>query len=228
MSLRVTSHDYEWHPKYFGVIVGLFCALYMITGVAVLKMVDFGPFILPAAIITFPLCCIITDLLTEVYGFNRTRQAVWTALVCTFLFAVFTQITIYLPPADFWPHQEAFAAIFKATPRIALAGMLAWVVGEFSNTYVMSKMKIAQNAKNMSVRFVASTAVGQFFDSLVFFSVAFAGTLPWDVFFKIMITGWLAKVAYEAVSLPISIPVTKWVKRLEGVEHFDKQKLSLV
>ena len=227
-ALRVTNHDYEWHPKYYGVIVGLFCGLYMITTAIVPKLVDFGGIVLSAGIITFPLCCIITDLMTEVYGFNRTRQAIWTVLVCTVLFALFSYIAIQLPAASFWPHQDAFAVIFGSVPRIVVAGCLAWLAGEFLNSYVMSKMKIFQKAKNPAARFIRSTVVGQFADTLVFYSIAFLGTMPGEVLVKMMLVSWGIKIAYEVVALPLSVPIASVVKRLEGIEHFDRQKISLV
>ncbi len=184
--------------------------------------------ILPAGIITFPICCVITDLLTEVYGFNRTRQAIWTAVASTILFAVFTQAAILLTPADFWPNQAAFEAIFDLSWRLAAAGCLAWVAGEFANSYVMSRMKILQNARHMAGRFIGSTVIGQFFDTAVFMTVAFAGTMPWKNFFMMLGAAWAFKIAYEVIALPLSVPITKWVKKLEGVEHFDKQELHIV
>lgn len=227
-SMRVTNHDYEWHPKYYGVLVGLFCGLYMITSALVAKMVDIGGFIFSAAIITFPLCCIITDLLTEVYGFNRTRQAIWTVLACSVMFALFSKIAIALPAAAFWPHQDAYVLIFDAMPRIVLAGCSAWLAGEFLNSFVMSRMKIFQNAKNPAARFIGSTVVGQLADSLVFYTIAFAGTMPAAALVNMILVAWGAKIAYEVVALPLSVPIAARIKRLEGIEHFDRQKLSLV
>ena len=226
--MRITNHDYEWHPKYFAVISGLFCAMYMITMAINTKIVDIYGMILPAGIIVFPICCVLTDIMTEIYGFNRTRHAVWTTLVCIVLFAIITQIAIALKPADFWQNQSAFEAIFSTSWRLAAAGCFAWLAGEFSNSFVMSKMKVLQEARMMPARFVASTIVGQFFDTAVLMVVAFAGTMPWSAFCTMLITGWLFKVVYEIIALPVSIPVAAWVKRLEGVEHFDKQKLSII
>lgn len=227
-NLKVTTKDADWHPKYFGVIVGLFCGLYMLAQAVAPKIVTVGPFLVTASIITFPICCIITDLLTEVYGFNRTRQAIWTALVCTVLFAVGTSLAVMLPYPDFWEDQAAYETVFHLAPRIAIAGSLAWLAGEFLNSFIMSRMKISQNARNMSFRFIGSTIVGQFADSFIFVSVAFAGTMPWKSFFLVIFTGWLFKVLYEIIALPLSLWTTKTIKRMEGVEHFDKQEITLV
>lgn len=226
--LRITNHDYEWSPKYFAVIVGIFCSLYAITNAINFKMIDVYGLILPAGIITFPLCCIITDILTEVYGFNRTRQAIWTVLAVTILFAVLSSIAVHLPPAGFWPHQEAYALVFSLNWRFAIAGCCAWLVGEFVNSFIMSRMKIFQNARWMGARFIGSTVVGQFFDTIVFMTIAFVGTMGVGAFVWLLLSAWMVKVAYEIVALPVSMPSAWAIKRLEGIEHFDRQKISVV
>lgn len=226
--LRITNSDAEWSPKHYAPLVGIFCALYMINQAIVGKMFTIGEITTTAAIFTFPLCCIITDLLTEVYGFNRARKALWTVVGCTFLFAFFTQLAIILPPASFWPDQDAFAKIFALGPRIAVAGAAAWIIGELINSFVMSKMKIRQKARGSALRFIGSTVVGQFFDSLVFFSIAFWGTMPLSQLMMSLLTAWGLKVLFEIVALPLSVPTAKWLKKLEGVEHFDHQKISAI
>ena len=226
--LKITNSDAEWSPKHYATIVGLFCAMYMINQAIVVKMFTIGSITTTAGIFTFPLCCIITDLLTEVYGFNRARRALWTVVACTFLFAFFTQLAIILPPASFWPDQEAFSKIFALGPRIALAGAAAWIIGELINSFIMSKMKIAQNAKGSAFRFIGSTVVGQFFDSLVFFSIAFIGTMPLTQLIITFLTAWALKIAYEIIALPFSVPAAQWLKKLEGIEHFDRQKITII
>lgn len=229
MSLKITHTDSEWCPKYYGVIVGLFCGLYMITMAINSKLFTLGGLVFPAGMLTFPLCAIIADLMTEIYGFNRTRQAVWMVLVCNILFAIFTFIAIHIPPADFWPHNDAYAIVFEQAPRLALAGSVAWIVGELINSYVMSRLKISQNARHMAVRFVASTVVGQFFDTVIFCSIGFAGTMPLKSFIALILSVWGAKIIYEIFALPLSIPITRKIKKWEGVEHFDdQQKISVI
>ncbi len=226
--LHVTNSDSEWIPKHYATIVGLAAGMYMITLALVPKIIEIYGFAVPVSIITFPICCILTDILTEVYGFNRARRSVWTTLVCTLLFAVFTQIAIAIPPASFWQDQDSFEKIFSTSWRIVIAGCSAWVIGEFINSYVMAKMKIFQNAKGMSFRFIGSTVVGQFFDTLVFFTIAFAGLFSFDQLLNMMITAWAMKVGYEILALPLSTSATRYIKHLEGVEHFDRQKISVI
>jgi uncharacterized integral membrane protein (TIGR00697 family) len=228
MTLRVTARDSEWSPKYFAVVVGLFCGLYVTTNALNAKFIDIAGIILPVGILTFPICAIITDLLTEVYGFNRARQAIWTVLACTVLHALFATIGMHLQPAAFWHHQDAYEIMFATSWRIALAGCCAWIAGEFLNSFVVSRMKIMQGPNSMGVRFIGSTVVGQFADTLIFASIAFSGTMPWRDFGILILSVWGVKIAYEILALPLSLPITRWLKRREGVEHFDRQHISVV
>lgn len=226
--LHITYSDKEWSPKYFAIVSAMLCGMYMITLAISGKISDVWGFYLSASIITFPICCILTDVLTETYGFNRARQALWVTLVFAILFAIFTQLTILLPVAPFWEGQESFVSVFSTSWRITLAGCTALIVGELINSFIVSKLKIKQNAKSMSVRFIASTFIAQFFDSILFFSIAFAGTVSTPQLFNMIITAWLLKVAYEIIALPLSVSVTHKIKQLEGIEHFDRQKISVI
>jgi uncharacterized integral membrane protein (TIGR00697 family) len=223
-SLKTTHHDSDWQPKHYAVLVGLFSGLYVTAAAIGSKVVDLWGLQFPAGLLVFPICCIITDLLSEIYGFNRARKAIYTVLATTILFAVFTQIAIIMPYPIEWENQGAFATIFANTPRIVLAGCLAWVAGELLNSFVISRLKISQKAKHVSVRFIASTAVGQSADSIVFCFVAFIGVMPFDMIIKLIITATLFKIIYEVIALPVSISITNWLKQLEGVEHFDDKQ----
>lgn len=228
MGLKVSNTDTDWMPKYFAPLVGIFCGLYVITNALNAKLIEVWGIALPVGIITFPICTIITDIMTEVYGFNRARQAIWAVLMCTILYAAFTTLGIYLPGASFWQNQDAYAAIFNTSWRMAVAGCAAWLTGELMNSFIVSKMKVKQNGDNMAARFIGSTVIGQFIDTLVFFSIAFTFIMPWDAFFKMLFWVWAAKVAYEVIALPLSLAAARKMKQLEGVEHFDRQRISVI
>ena len=226
--MRITTQETEWSPKYLVFISTLFCGLYMITIALNTKSIDLFGWYVPAGLLTFLICAIITDILTEVYGFNRARRAIYGTLICAIMFALLSNIAIQLPPAPFYQNQQAFENIFSQTPRIALAGCAAWIAGEIANSVIIAKMKVRQEAKHMSVRFIASTAVGQLLDSTVFCLIAFSGVMPWSAIFWLIVGGTAFKIGYEIVALPLSITLTKQMKRIEGVEHFDKGKLELI
>ncbi len=121
--LKITNHDYEWSPKYYGIVAGLFVAVYMATLAIGNKFFVVGGIAITAGLLTFPLCTILSDILTEIYGFNRTRLVIWTSMASGILFTAFVQLAVILPPAAFWPHQDAFAATFATTWRLALGGL---------------------------------------------------------------------------------------------------------
>ncbi len=227
-TLKISNTDSDWNPKYFGIVAGSFCALYIITNAVNTKIIDLAGFILPAGIIIFPLCTILADLMTEIYGFNRARQIIWTVLACTILYALFLTLGIHLPPAGFWQNQSAYETIFSTSWRMALAGCLAWLMGELTNSFVLAKMKLIQHGKHMSVRFIGSTIIGQFVDTVVFCTVAFVGLMPGLELLKMMLIAWVFKVLYETLALPLSVTITKWVKKREGIDHFDNQKISFI
>ncbi|MFA6279481.1 MAG: queuosine precursor transporter [Bdellovibrionales bacterium] len=227
-SLKETSADYEWHPKHFDVVACLYICALITTWVTVPKLFMVGDFVFPACILVYPLTCIFGDTLTEVYGFDRTRRLIWMGFVCGLMFLFFTQLSIILPPATDFKLQEAFAAINGQMPRIVLASFTAYLCCEFTNSYIMSKMKVWSRADNFPLRAVASTLVAQLVDSAVFFVMAFAGSMPSGVLTKLVVTAWLAKTLYETLFLPLTTLAVRRLKTLEGVEHFDRHALDVL
>lgn len=126
------------------VIAGLFVASLLISNVACSKMVALGPIVVPGGTLLFPLAFIFKDILTEVYGYARSRTVIWTGLTCQLLGAITYYLVGLLPAASFWSHQEVYMEILGATPRIAIASLTAYFCGEFANSIVLSRMKYAQ------------------------------------------------------------------------------------
>lgn len=210
--------------KYISVITGFFATILVLATIASAKVFSIGPFALPGGTIIFPILFIFNDFLTEVYGYARSRQIIWTGLGCQ----AFAGLTLYvitaLPPASFWHGQEAFAQILGFVPRVAVAGLCAYFSGELLNSFVLSKMKFfAAGARGLRQgwRFVASTMVGEAADSIVFMTIAFLGAIPFKNLVMTIITLYVVKVLYEIVALPASVPFSNWMKRVEGVDHID-------
>lgn len=212
-------------------ITGLFVTVLLISNildVKIFKLWDSGflgldSFNLPAGVLIFPLGYVFGDMLTEVYGYNTSRKVIWTGFISLFLFIVFSSLSIYLPPAEGWEMQEAYAMILGHIPRIVLGSIAAYFFGEFTNSYVLAKMKVISKGKGMAARFIVSTIFGQLVDTFIFAIIAFAGIMPTDVLISVIITGWLFKVIWELLALPISIPLVKWLKKVENEDHFDKK-----
>lgn len=227
-TLKETSKDSQWHPKLLHFFAGIFVVNLILVPIIGAKIIDFGLFSVSASILTFPIVCIVGDIVTEIYGFNRARQLIWVGFVASLMMLFFTQLTIFLPSSDVYKDQEALKTILGLSPRIAVASFSAYLFCEFTNSFVMSRMKLMQNAKFFAARAVASTLVAQLVDSIIFFTLAFWGTMPPAKVVALVISGWLLKTSYEAIALPLTVPVMRHAKKLEGVEHFDRQELHII
>ena len=161
------------------------------------------------------------DVLTEVYGYAETRKVIWTGLTSLVLLVVMVSICGALPADSSWHNQAAYVAILGAVPRVAAASLIAYFVGEFSNSYVLAKYKIRTAGKRMSWRFVISTALGQLIDSGTFVTVAFTGRLPLREMLAVSLTGWTIMVTWEIAALPVTVPPGQSLKRTEKVDYFD-------
>ena len=207
--------------KLYSFITGLFVASLLISNTLDSKIFMLGGLALPAGIILFPIVYLFGDILTEVYGYTASRKVIWTGFISLILMVVIYQIAGMLPSASFWAHQDAFDIILGNVPRIALASMTAYFVGEFCNSFVLAKMKVINEGKNMASRFVASTIVGEGVDTLVFVTIAFAGVMQNNELLQIILSAWAVKVAWEIIALPITLPIVKKIKKIESEDYFD-------
>ena len=139
-----------------------------------------------------------------------------------FLVVFLSQVAVWLPAAPFWEGEEAFNFVFGLAPRIAIASLIAFLVGSFLNAYVMSRMKLASNGKHFSVRAVLSTLAGESADSLIFFPIAFGGLIPVNDLLKMMLIQAVAKTLYEILVLPLTVRVVNYIKKEEGTDVYDE------
>jgi uncharacterized integral membrane protein (TIGR00697 family) len=228
LNLRVTNQDGEWQPRYMEVAAMLFVTCLILTSIVASKIVHVGFLTLSASTFVFPLTCIFGDVMTEVYGFNRTRRIIWIGLICMLMTVFFTWLTVILPPDSSFSNQGAFAIVLGAVPRITAASFVAYVFCEIVNSYIMSRMKIWSKGKLLSLRALASTVAAQAVDSAICFTTAFLGSLAPTVVLKLIMTTWAVKSFYECLVLPFTIWFVCKLKGLEGVEHFDNQRLYVM
>ena len=210
------------YSRWFVIIVAVFVTCLITANIIAVKLVDLFGLILPAAIFIFPLSYITGDVLTEVYGYRQARKVIWLGFLCNVIVVVAIWIAQVLPAASFWDGQKAYERILGYTPRILVASFLAYLAGEFANSFVLAKMKIATQGRWLWLRTIGSTLVGQGLDSLIFITLAFAGTLPAHVLTLAIVTQWLAKSAYEAAVTPLTYLVVNFLKRKEGMDTFDR------
>jgi uncharacterized integral membrane protein (TIGR00697 family) len=207
--------------RYFDLIMALFVAVLLISNVASSKIVDVGPFTFDGGTLLFPISYIFGDILTEVYGYRRSRRVIWAGFACAGLMAGVFALVGALPPAQGWEYQEAYEAILGTTPRIVLGSLIAYFAGEFSNSYTLAKMKIWTQGRWLWTRTIGSTLVGEGVDTVLFVSIAFAGTMPWSLFWSIVVSNYVFKVGLEAVMTPVTYQITSFLKRTENEDVYD-------
>jgi uncharacterized integral membrane protein (TIGR00697 family) len=207
--------------KYFDLIMALFVAVLLISNIASSKILELGPFTFDGGTLLFPISYIFGDILTEVYGYRRSRRVIWTGFACAGLMAVVLAVVGVLPPAPGWENQEAYQAILGTTPRIVAGSLLAYFAGEFSNSYTLAKMKILTQGRWLWTRTIGSTLVGEAVDTLLFITIAFAGTLPWSLFWSIIVSNYVFKVGLEAAMTPATYRVTNFLKQAEDEDVYD-------
>jgi uncharacterized integral membrane protein (TIGR00697 family) len=211
--------------RHLDTITALFVAVLLISNIASsAKMVRLvGPFAFDAGTLLFPLSYIFGDILTEVYGYRRSRKVIWLGFGCNALMALVLWIVRIWPAAPFETRQEAYVQVLGLTGRIVLASFVAYFAGEFSNSFTLAKMKILTRGRWLWTRTIGSTLVGEGVDTALFVGIAFLGALNWTPgqVWMVGITNYLFKVGVEAVLTPATYAVVGFLKRTEGVDTYD-------
>jgi len=199
----------------------LFITCLLTANVTAAKLISVGGLTLSAGIVIFPVSYILGDVLTEVWGYGAARRVIWLAFGCNVLMVAAIWAGGALRPAPFWKGQAAYEEILGQAPRILIASLTAYLLGEFANAYVLARLKIATAGRWLWVRTIGSTVVGEGLDSLVFVALAFAGTVSAGALVQIVVNQWLVKVAYEAVATPLTYAAVGWLKARERLDTFD-------
>jgi len=183
-----------------------------------------GEYIYGAGVLFFPISYFFGDILTEVYGYKRSRRVIWAGFGAMVFASVMSFIVTSLPPArTMGPEQVAAVnTIFGQTWRIALASLSAFWLGEFANSFVLAKMKVKTDGKWLWTRTIGSTAVGEAVDSLIFYPVAFLGTWSNEQVVSVMIGNYFIKVMWEVIATPLTYKVVGFLKRVEHEDYFDR------
>lgn len=199
----------------------VFCACLIASNLLETKIIQLGPVTITAGFLVFPVSYIINDCIAEVWGFRKARLIIWLGFLTNFSMLALFQLAVALPSAPFWEGEAAFRFVFGLAPRIAVASLLAFLLGSFLNAYVMSRMKISSRGKHFSARAVVSTLAGESADSMIFFPLAFGGLVPVEELLKLMAIQIFAKTAYEIVVLPVTIRIVNALKQRENMDAYD-------
>lgn len=202
-------------------VAGVFVTCLIVSNIIVVKIVSIGGILMSAAIVIFPISYIFGDILTEVYGYARSRQIIWIGFGCNLLAVLAIQAGAMLPAADFWDGQAAYERILGYTPRFLIASWIAYLVGEFVNSFVLAKMKVLTRGRWLWTRTITSTLFGQSLDTATFTLIAFAGVLTPEAMVSISIVEWFLKCAYEAFATPITYAIVNYLKRVEQEDYYD-------
>jgi queuosine precursor transporter len=217
-----SAPERERYSRWYVIVVAVFVTCLITANITAVKLVGLFGFVLPAGVVVFPISYIAGDVLTEVYGFRQARRAIWLGFSCNLIAVIGIWVGGILPAAPVWEGQQAYEQILGYTPRLLFASFLAYLVGEFANSMILSRMKIATNGRWLWSRTIGSTLVGQGLDSLVFVGVAFFGTVPPAVIISGVIAQWVFKSLYEAAATPLTYLVVNHLKRVEGVDAYDR------
>ena len=218
------THGVAPRYRYFDLIVGVFVTALITSNLVSAKVAEVGGHKIGCGIFVFPISYIFGDVLTEVYGYARSRRVIWIGFACAALASVVFWGADRMPPAHDWPHQGAFHTILGQLPRIVAASLVAYVVGEFVNSYVLAKMKVLTGGKHLWTRTIGSTVCGQLIDSAVFYPLAFYGGpdgWPLAQVFEVALNNYLIKCAVETLFTPITYVVVARLKRAEQEDVFD-------
>jgi uncharacterized integral membrane protein (TIGR00697 family) len=224
---EIASHVSVSSFRYYDLIMAAFvCVLLCANLIGVSKIAQVtifgGTHAFGAGNLFFPLSYLFGDILTEVYGYARSRRVVWAGFSALLFASVMSFVVVHLPPAAGWQGQEVIEKAFGSTWRIALASLIGYCCGEFANSYTLAKLKIRTEGRMLWLRTIGSTIIGEACDTVVFYPLAFYGAWPNDLLLQVMLANYVLKVSWEVVATPVTYRVVNALKRAEGVDVYDR------
>jgi uncharacterized integral membrane protein (TIGR00697 family) len=209
--------------RYYDLVMAAFVTVLLCANViGAAKVAEVGGFVFGAGVLFFPISYVFGDVLTEVYGYARARKVVWAGFSALAFASFMSWAVLAFPPAPGWPHQAAYETVFGATPRIVFASLVAYFCGEFCNSFVLAKMKLATSGRHLWTRTIGSTIVGEAVDSAVFYPLAFLFVWETDLVLRVMLSNYLLKVLWEVAMTPFTYRIVNFLKRAESEDYFDR------
>ena len=210
--------------QYLDLTTAMFAVVLIVSNIASTKVVQFGPFTFDGGTLLFPLAYIFGDVLTEVYGYKRSRRVIWTGffmlLLASLTFGIVNALPAPLDPQS-QTGAQAFSTILGLVPRIVLASLVAYLVGEFVNSYILAKLKVATNGRWLAFRTIGSTLVAQGLDTAIFLLIAFYGVWDNGLLWTVFVSNYVFKVGVEILFTPVTYAVVAFLKRAENEDYYD-------
>jgi len=220
--------------RYFDLVMTLFVTILLLSNLlSSAKFIDLGISIGPLALafdagtLVFPISYIFGDILTEVYGYRRSRRVIWMGFLATALMGFFVWLTGALPAPAWWEEsvgQSSYDAVLGSISALVVASLVAYFMGEFTNSFVLAKMKIATQGRWLWSRTIGSTLVGQAVDSVAFIVIATAlapQTFPPDQMLNLIVTNYILKVGIEVLFTPLTLWIVNRLKSVENEDVYD-------
>lgn len=220
--------------RYYDLVMAVFVTVLIVSNIASsAKIVDWGvsivglPLAFDAGTLLFPISYIFGDILTEVYGYRRSRRVIWTGFFLLGLTGFVFWMVRLMPGEITWQQDSGQFAYDKilggmSSGGIILASLGAYFAGEFTNSFILAKMKILTKGRWLWTRTIGSTLVGEGIDSLLFIAIAsLVGVFPWELFFTLVVSNYIFKVLIEVVFTPATYLIVRWLKIKEQEDFFD-------
>ena len=209
--------------KYYDLIMAAFVTVLLCSDlIAAEKVVTVGSVTCGAGILFFPISYFFNDILTEVYGYARSRKVIWAGFSALIFATLMTYVVVGLPPAQGWAHQKSYEVVFGQTPRIVLAELIAFFCGELTNSFILAKMKVWTNGKHLWSRTIGSTVAGEAVDSIIFYPIAFLGFWPMNLLITVMLTNYVMKVLWEIFATSLTYKLVAYLKKKENEDYYDR------
>jgi uncharacterized integral membrane protein (TIGR00697 family) len=209
--------------RYYDLVMAAFVTVLLCANlIGASKVAEIHGIAFGAGVLFFPISYVFGDVLTEVYGYARARKVVWAGFGAEVFASFMAWAVLAFPPAPGWPHQAAFETVFGSTWRIVAASLIAYFCGEFTNSYVLAKMKIVTEGRFLWMRTIGSTIAGEAVDSLIFYPLAFLGVWPNELVVRVLMSNYVLKVGWEAVMTPVTYRIVNALKRAEHEDYYDR------
>ena len=207
---------------YYHILALLFCFIFIISNIAATKVGLLGGVFIDTGTAYFPLLYIINDIITEIYGFRASRKVIWIAVCTNICFVLFLSLIVKLPSSHEIASNNSFDVVFSFSPRILIASVTSFLIGEYFNSMILAKAKIRFHGKMFMFRAIFSTVIGVSIESSLFSLIAFTGIVPTEELLNMTLLLIFAKIFYEVITMPITSRIVLFLKKHENFDFYDR------
>lgn len=208
--------------RYLGLITAFYITLQLVSDITAGKIIQVYVFSVSVTVLYFPITYLFADVLTEVYGYGRSRSVIWKVFFSSVLAGVIYEIVVHIPSAPGFQHDAAYGTVLGSVPRILLGGWIAVWVGGILNDYILAKMKLWTKGRYLWSRTIGSTIVGEFANTFLFYTIALYAVIPNALLLSSILSGWLLKTIVETIMTPWTYWVVNKLKKLENEDYYDR------